>query len=674
MKTEWSSAECADIHALLAREWLETNGRGSYASSTVAGSHSRRYHGLLVANLPPPADGRHVLLSKIEDSVLDAADRDGNSGAETFLTCHHFPGVLAPEPVPLPERFIAGLCPEWTYRLPGGARITRAVLMPRGRDAVLFRYTLHDSDRPLRLRVKPFLACRRNHALMRKNDAARAGGEPRPDGICLAPYDGLPPVCLRWTPGRLRHCETAGVWYENFEYLEERRRGFDCREDLFLPVRLELLLLPGEPLTLAATAGELDADPGTLWNAELEERRRDAETDAAWLRQRLPFDAIGIGAALLRAGRAFSIRTPAGRPALLAGYHWFEDWGRDTMIALPGCLFQSPRREEGFAILCAFAEHEREGLLPNFINPDGSASYNSVDAALWFFRAVQHYLEAGGNAKAVRKRLWPVMRRILKTLARGLQQPPVCMDGDGLLWAGSPETQLTWMDATAHGRPVTPRWGMAVEINALWHNALAFSCELAEQFEDKKFSPPAAPKTVAAAFRRHFWLEDRKFLADCINENGTDASLRPNQIFAVAVPYSPLTKTMMRAVLDTVTEHLLTPCGLRTLAPFEPAFRPRYEGGPDERDAAYHQGTVWPWLLGGYADALIRVHGPDSKPAKAFRLQLETFLDRHLAEAGLGCVSEIFDATDPQRPDGCIAQAWSAGELLRAWLLLHPQA
>ncbi|MFA4944134.1 MAG: amylo-alpha-1,6-glucosidase [Lentisphaeria bacterium] len=668
--TTLTETDCQDAAALRELEWLETDGQGGYASGTLLTSHSRRYHALLTANLPPPASGRHAILAKFEESLLLP------DGEEAFFTCHHYPGfAFLPR---LPERFEADPCPCWTYRFPGGRTLTRAVLMPQGAGpatTTLCRYQLTGGAGPATLRLRPFIAGRPHHNLMRRNSFINGTCHPLPDGtgIRLEPYAGLPPLHLQWPAGTLRRLDPAAAgWYEKFELLQEQRRGQDFQEDLFLPAILEFTIEPGQPFFIAATAAAapLTAAPAELWRQELARRRRAETANRAWLQERAtrPGD-LDPAATLMRAAARLAIQTPTGRPALLAGYPWFEDWGRDTMVALPGCLFLGPRREEGFRILAAFCDREKDGLLPNFINPDGSAAYNSADAALWFFCTVQHYLQAGGSLAKVQRQLWPAMKRILQAYTDGIATPPVAMQFNGLLRAGTPATQLTWMDAKSRGLPVTPRWGLAVELNALWYNALAFAADLARTFRDPDFQPPLPLTAIAAEFRRTFWLADAGHLADVVNSDGTDRSLRPNQLFAAALPHSPLTKPQMAAVVAAVRRPLPTPRGLRTLDPADPRYRGHYTGDMADRDAAYHQGTVWPWLLGAYAAAWLKTTAGRRAARAELRAHLEGWTP-HFREAGIGCVSEIFDGDPPHRPDGCILQAWSAAELLRAWHLL----
>lgn len=667
---------CRIEHDMLRREWLDTNGCGGYASSTVLNCHTRKYHGLLVANLPAPACGRHVLLSKMEDSLVFG-------GQEHVLTATQFPGALVPAGgLPL-AAFELTTHPSWTFKT-GPLEIRRSLALVYGQNSLLTRYVASGVTGDTRLRLKPFLAFRRNHGLARANEAIRGALVSATDGFRIAPYAGMPELYVQVHGASRLEITPAGYWYRDFEYLEEQHRGYDCREDLFLPAVLEFVMTPGQDVVVAvSTTAQTDLD--SLWAAEMHRRdsRREAAIEAA--RRVGPASAdVGLAEILLRAADQFLVTTPQGRPALLAGYHWFDDWGRDTMIALPGTAFWTGQAERGFKVLEAFASRERGGRLPNFINPDDTASYNSVDASLWFFWAIQQYLQTGGSPARVQEHLWPVMRRIVEAFSssRG-PAAEVFMDGEGLLHAGTPDTQLTWMDACYDGRPVTPRWGYAVEINALWYNALAFCAEQAREYGDRGFKLPVPLGRLARSFQRKFWLPQRKYLADVVNHAGVDTALRPNQLFAVSLPFSPLPAGMQEAVMECVTASLVTPWGLRTLAPEHPDYQPHYGGNGFARDHAYHQGTVWPWLLGAYVDGYLRVHH-GTRAACGFLRERLSHWSQHVRDAGLGSVSEIFDAEPPHNPNGCVAQAWSVGEVLRAhfviWLaerenswLLHKQ-
>lgn len=647
----------------LDREWLDTNGRGGYACSTLLGCHTRRYHGLLVANLPPPQSGRHILLSACDETLSTPA-------ADYPLGTHAFPGGLFPRDAVPPAVFSLGRGPAWNYRC-GPWTLTRTLYLLHHRDTVVLRYTLAgpDAAAPLRLRLRPLLAFRRHHALTHANDAIRPGIVRVPDGLRLRPYDGMPPLFLNWSLVPHLHVQDEGHWHRDFEYRHDEQRGYEFREDLFAPLSLDVSLQPGRSFVLAAGTEELPA-PDAAWAAEDARRAAAARSATAFCRPLCPpASSPAVVERLVLAAATFPITTPGGRPALLAGYPWFEDWGRDTMIALPGLLFHTGRHAAGLDLLQAFVAQERDGLLPNFVNPDGTAAYNSADASLWFFWTVQQYLATGGTLEEVRTRCWPALRRILDRYAAGIPELPVRLTRDGLLWTGRPDTQLTWMDAHADGHPVTPRWGLAVEINALWHNALAFAADCAARLGESDYRPPVPPEQVAAAFRSTFWLPADEYLADLVNEAGIDRAVRPNQIFAVSLPHSPLHRPQQEAVVNRVQAELLTPFGLRTLSPRDPRYRGRYAGPMPERDRAYHQGTAWPWLLGPFVEAVLRTRPHDRTLLNTVAAWLEPW-QAHLSAAGIGTVSEVFDGDPPHAPEGCIAQAWSVAELLRAHLLL----
>jgi len=684
----WTGPDASE--PFLTREWLETNGRGGYASSTLLDCHTRKYHGLLVANLASPP-GRYVLLSKFEDSLR-------LRGREIFFSGHQYPGTFFPDKVLLRE-FILDDYPAFLFTAdlpgpgtpPGGQggapaggtiRLRKSVLMVGGEDAVLVRYDLEAGPAGAVLRLRPFLAYRGRHALSRRNPFLQAGVEPAPNGFSMTPYQGMPPLYLQ--TNRKGRFIAAPVWYENFEYVRERERGYDWHEDLFTPGILEVPVRTGQAVVVRAATTPGSAALHRLWQREAGGRRTAAMCGRGPAPGRTApppgTENASAGAwadedrscreRLLRAARRFLVTTPAGRPAVIAGYPWFGDWGRDTLIALPGIAFCRGRFEEGAAILGALGDHERDGLLPNYFTADESdPPYNTVDASLWFFWAVQQYLLYGGDPERVRLRFWPVMTRILSHFLDGTRLN-IGMDDRGLLHAGDGKDALTWMDAQIEGRPVTPRDGCAVEINALWYNALAFSEQLSHRFGRQGIDLEGMLRKIRQSFQDTFWLEPEQYLGDVYARDRLDRAIRPNQILAVSLPFSPLDPFKWKAVVRTVTEHLLTPCGLRTLSPQDPAYRGVYSGGPAARDGAYHQGTVWPWLLGHFGEATLRV-AEDRPAARTFLLRhLRAFLQAHLPEAGMGGVSEIFSGDAPHRPDGCIDQAWSVGELIRLYDLL----
>ncbi len=375
---------------------------------------------------------------------------------------------------------------------------------------------------------------------------------------------------------------------------------------------------------------------------------------------------------LFRAGRQFPVRIPEGRPAVIAGYPWFGEWGRDTLISLPGLAFCSGRIREGTDILMHLTKFERQGLLPNvFSEEDTHHAYNTVDAPLWYFWAVQQFLQyTDGNETIVAKSIWPALKNILRQFLHGTIFN-IYMNDNGLLHAGAEGRALTWMDACIDNRPVTPRYGYPVEINALWYNAVSFAAELADRFGDGEFYFPALIPRIRQSFQKTFWIEAGGYLGDVYHSGYLDRSVRPNQLFAVSLPYSPLDTHQGRRVINKVRDELLTPVGLRTLSPRDPEYRGCCEGPPAARDGAYHEGTVWPWLLGHYGEAWLKVAADREEAKTSLRLYLRTFLRRHFREAGVGCVSEIFDGDAPHRPGGCISQAWSVAELIRLYTLIR---
>lgn len=651
---------CQNLREALAREWIDTNGIGGYASSTILNCHTRRYHGLLVANLAKPA-GRHVLLSKFEDSIAA-------QGKEFLLSCHKYPGAMAPHGHHFLREYRQELYPHFIHAI-GDVSLTKSLMMIRGENRVLIRYHLAKAAMPVQLRIKPFLAYRSAHELTHENfylQSRTYSWEIR-GGFKITPYNGMPDLYLQ--VDRANEFLPSPVWYRNFEYEVEAGRGFDSHEDLFQPGIFEVALKPGEAVHVSAALVECRDVFARTWSNELKRRQAVERRIALAARAFKPSTMNSSRRRLLRSADDFLVTLPDGRRTIVAGYHWFGDWGRDTLIALPGLTFWAGNPKPGVEILTTIAGAERNGLIPNFFGADGKHAYNTVDASLWFFWAAQQMLAATGDLRTVRENLWPAMKNILRNYRQGTEFG-IGMDHDGLIVAGNALTQLTWMDAMIHGSPVTPRHGLAVEINALWYNALMFADELARRFKEHGECCDALAAQVREAFNRRFWLDDVEYLADVVADGGADRAIRPNQIFAVSLPHSPLDAYRARAVVDRVKRDLLTPYGLRTLAPGHPSYRGHYAGSPEKRDSAYHQGAVWPWLLGHFGEALLKT---ESNPAAAAAFLRETFaplLTAHLEVYGMGHIAEIFDGDPPYFPNGCIAQAWSLAELIRLHAIL----
>jgi predicted glycogen debranching enzyme len=662
-----SRADFATPDVALAREWLVTNGLGGFASGTVAQANTRRYHGLLVAALRPPVD-RVVMVSK-----LDAAATYRGQRFE-LATNEYADATLAPRGFErLSEFRLEGTIPVWTFAL-ADALIEQRVWMVNGKNTTHVSFTLRAATEPVELEIVPLCMYRDYHAHARGpwNLAVESG----PRGCRVTAYSGAHPFRLIADRGDFA---SDPDWYWNCHHRAEAERGLDTTEDLFRPGLFRARLAPGETFTITATAeaGEPESSHASLMRETRRQKsllRSTADAAPEWVRQ-----------LTLAADQFITQRWKDGKPVgttVIAGYPWFSDWGRDTMIALPGLALATDRASDAAAILRTFAAHTSEGMLPNRFPDNGEApEYNTVDATLWYFHAIDAYLQATGDARLLRD-LYPTLRDIVDWHLRGTRYGIHVDPNDGLLFAGEPGVQLTWMDAKIGDWVVTPRTGKAVEINALWHFALTRMARWANDLADKssaaRYSQDAA--RVATSFAEAFWHAEGRYLYDVIdtpqegspvehrNSRGkrADASLRPNQIFAVSLGTDLLPMDRARDVVATCARHLLTPVGLRSLAPSDARYAGTYQGGPRERDAVYHQGTVWSWLLGPFALAHYRVYG-DLPQA----IGLLEGLAPHVGEACLGSISEIFDGEAPHRPRGCFAQAWSVSETLRAWHFLN---
>ena len=641
-----------DLDRAASREWMEANGLGGWASGTIAGCHTRRYHGLLVAATHPPV-GRMVLLSKLAETLIV-----GESRVE--LDTNRYPGAVHPHGFEALSGFSIDPFPTFIFEAEG-ARLVKTVAAAHGENTTIVTYALESATGPVTLELRPLIAFRDYHALQHANDSLRFADATFRDGVFRArPYAGGPELFLS-VPGA--EFEARPDWYFRFEYALELERGLDAHEDLFSHGVFRVTLAPGERVGLLASAGDVGGrDAFDLLAKQRTRRRLVAEASV---------EGDELARSLALAADAFVVRRGDDLRTIIAGYPWFTDWGRDTMIALPGICLATGRHEDAKKILRAFANSVDRGMLPNRFPDDGEApEYNTVDATLWLFVAVRRYLDASGDERFVLDEMLPVLEEIVSWHERGTRYG-IRMDTDGLLRAGEPGVQLTWMDAKVGDWVVTPRQGKPVEIQALWINALAILADLRSRAGRDAAELGARVRTATERFAEIFWNETDGCLYDVVDGTYRDASIRPNQIFALSLPYPLLPKDKARKVLAVVEAHLLTPVGLRSLAPSDPMYCGRYEGGPRERDGAYHQGTVWSWLLGPYADALVKTHGALAKPRARKALSA---IAPHLLEAGLGTVSEIFDGDAPHAPRGCPAQAWSVGEILRAWIDSTPAA
>jgi predicted glycogen debranching enzyme len=650
---EFKQETCGDLDAASRREWLETNGLGGFASSTIAGLNTRRYHGLLVAATKPPV-GRLVMLSKLEETLLI-------EGRGFELSANRYPGTVHPLGFRYLKQFRLDPFPVFTYEVEG-IEMEKTVFMIHGENSTAVHYCVTKHNHPqlpknLRLELRPLIAFRDYHSTTHQNGALNPELKEEPGVTAIAPYEGLPTLYLAHNAVATKKMSD---WYRNFEYDAERERGLDFTEDLFNPCVLRFDLSPGRQASVIASTGCRDvARVAEYQRAEIARRRKAVRSS--------PIDddfARDLGAAADQ-----YIVTRGDQKTVIAGYHWFSDWGRDTMIALPGLTLPARRYDIARSILRTFARNVDQGMLPNrFPDTGETPEYNTVDATLWFFEAARAFLAYTGDLEFVRNDLYPVFTDIIACHVRGTRYG-IKVDPSGLLACGEPGVQLTWMDAKVGDWVVTPRRGKPVEIQALWYNALCIMEEFARKFDDEAGQTRYHNMATAAhrAFNRLFWNEKLSCLYDVVKGGAADPSIRPNQIFAVSLTHSMLSPERARSVVDKTREHLLTPYGLRSLAPSDPQYRGRYTGDRTSRDGAYHQGTVWPWLLGPFITAYVKVNG-NTDAARRQAAEWLIPLKEHLADAGLGHISEVLDGDAPHHPGGCIAQAWSVGEILRAYV------
>jgi predicted glycogen debranching enzyme len=641
----FDSTVTRDFARASSREWLETNGLGGWASSTICGAHTRRYHGLMVVATEPPV-GRIVLLSKLDESlVLPDARMD--------LSCAVFPGAIHPQGHHLLTDFSLDPFPIFTYSS-GEVSLRKTVAMINNEHTVVILYELLRAPATVHLELRPLFAGRDYHHLVRANQAVSREGS-FGDGILhYQPYPGQPVAHILVPDSSY---DPRPDWYYNYYYQREEERGLDFSEDLFTPGVMHCPMEPGTSVgVVISTQSPQGRDAGSLLRQERVRRHRLTPGD----------DSAPVKRQLVAAADQFLVRRADGLHTILAGYHWFADWGRDTMIALPGICLVTGHFAEARSIFQAFGAHISDGLIPNRFSDYGQgADYNTVDATLWYFVALYKHVQYTEDYAFVEERLWETLKDIVNWHRRGTQFGIGVDPHDGLLQSGEDGTQLTWMDAKVDDWVVTPRQGKAVEVNALWYNACRIMEHFAERFGEDEIAQQcgADAKRVLTSFRQAFWNEAEGCLFDVIGTDWQDAAVRPNQILALSLPFPLLEGELAAKVFGVVDAHLFTPCGLRSLSPRDPAYESRYMGDQYARDGAYHQGTVWGWLIGPFITALVRTCGEDG------RVRAATIVARfaeHLSEAGLGSVSEIFDAESPFVPRGCIAQAWSVGELLRA--------
>ena len=644
-----------DLDSLLSKEWLLSNKIGAYASSTVVGCNTRRYHALLVAATMPPV-GRVVTLSTVMEQLI--------IGEKTYdLATNEFAGSFSPQGHQYLVEFRNDAAPTFVYHI-DDVELVKEIMIADGTNAVAVRYTLRGQGATLRL--WPFAAMRDFHGLRKVHEPHQITFQTASGGVIVT--DRLRPIHGLHLVSREAQFVPKPQWWYRLEYRTDIGRGQEGHEDLYTPGYFDYDLASGQSCQLTAS---MEEEPTPLgFETTLTRRRvRLAELAASVAHHEDPsMQRLAMATDAFVVQRSFPGSPPSS--TVVAGYHWFADWGRDAFISLPGLLLATGRFEQAKQVFMTFASNISQGQVPNrFDDYSTVAHYNSIDASLWFIIAAERYLQATGDIAFWRSVLMPAANSILTAYQVGTRFD-IHADADSLLMGGSPKTQLTWMDAALGEDVITPRHGKAVEVNALWyaaHQIMAHRCRGIDENVANRYAQYAG--LIGPAFVRAFWNDSSKCLFDCITDGWADATIRPNQIFAVSLPFSPLSKEQQAAVLRCVTEKLLTPYGLRTLSPDDSRYRRRYGGSWESRDRAYHQGTVWAYLLGPYIEAYLKVN--DCTPfAVAQAHNWLAAMDTHLSQAGLGYISEVFDGDPPHTPGGCIAQAWSVAEVLRAKVLV----
>ncbi len=653
------------VEDLLTKEWLLTNERGSYASSTIVGCNIKRYHGLLIGSLNPPANRIMALANCLEMVILN--------GNVINLSTFEFNGKFTPAGFSFLKRFRWDAGVHFDYRLPQ-LQLTKSVYLLRNTDTVALVYDFTAVKKPLEFVLRPFIGLRDFHTLQKSY--AHISSTWLGDGL-LTRHD-IPGSCELFLSCPSMNFEKDKQWWFNFVYRNDEQRGQDFTEDLWTPgffkgridspTKIVLWANFGSNGKAASDAAELKADIETVRD-DLRNHQSDI-TAAAKTRE--------FRKLCLAADQFIAKRQPSegceSRTTILAGFPWFADWGRDTFIALPGLLLSTGRFEEAKSVLTTFAAAVDEGMIPNrFDDHSDTAYFNSVDASLWFINAAFQYLNAAGDSETFTRQLLPVIRDIIAAYQQG-SRFGIHADADGLITAGDEQTQLTWMDAKYDGVAFTARYGKAVEVNALWYNALCWLAQFYDSHDDMenaKHYRDMADK-VRTSFCELFWNKQAGYLYDCILPDGSaDASLRPNQIFAVSLPFSPLSIEKQKTVVDAVQKNLLTPFGLRTLNAEDNRYKGVYQGPQKERDQAYHQGTVWPYLIGPFVESYLKVNGFNRKSKKKAAEFIRPLLQHLTGDSCIGQIGEMFDGDAPHKPKGCIAQAWSVAELIRAYQLIN---
>ena len=617
------------------REFLEANETGAYSSSTISLCNTRKYHGLLVLRQPYIDDFCYVMLANLSESI--------NYSQHHFqLATHQYPGVVYPQGFTLMEEFELEKIPTWIYQL-GEIKLKKELLLVQNENRLLIRYTLLKAKENVQLKLEPFTAFRNYHSVG-KVGRIHQDVNSIENGVSYQMYRDFD--SLHMQVSKEAHFMPTFEWNYDNEYLRELDRGYDFKEDLLTPGYFSMLMHPGEEIVFSAGTSELvPSQLQSLFASELKNRKKITDFESA----------------LDIAAEQFISETKKGTE-ITAGFHWFGRWGRDTFISLPGLTLSRKQPHVCKSVLNTMLQDLRDGLLTN-VGAGEEARYNSADASLWFFWSLQKYAAHTKNTKGLWVEFGDRIKEIVESYRKGTWYN-IHMTEDGLLWGGQEDVALTWMDAMVDGRPVTPRAGYAVDLNALWYNAVCFSLELAKDAEDKEFvkSWTKLPALIKKSFKAKFYSEEKGYLADAIEDDFVDWSIRPNQVFATSLPFPLVEGAAAKSILKVVEEHLLTPRGLRTLSRDDYKYKGIYRGNQEERDLTYHQGIVWPWLLGHFCEAYLNIYGDKGVQ---FVADIYRTFEEALTEYGVGSIAEICNDEAPFKAAGTISQAWSVAELLR---------
>ncbi len=638
----FDKGQLVNLEYSLSRELLRSNRAGAYANSTIINCNTRKYHGMLVTMQPGIDHENHVLLSSLDETVIQM-------DSEFNLGIHKYPGgVYNPKGHKYLRDFSTEPFPKMTYRV-GGVILAKEMVFTTREDRMLIKYTLVDAHSPTKLRLKPFLAFRNIHALSKENIFADKKYEKVRHGIKVRMYQGYTDLFMQIS--KQNEYTHVPDWYYSIEYQEEMDRGYDYQEDLYIPGFFEFDIKKGESVFFVAGTREINpASIRRTFSAESEKRIPRNNFDNCLINSAQQF--------IVRKGKCTEV---------LAGFPWFGRSGRSTFISLPGLTLVNGDIATCKNVIDTMVSEMKGPLFPNHGNGNNT-TYNSADTSLWFFWALQQYAEFTGDKKKIWKEYGKKMKIILDGYRRGADFN-IHMDSDGLIFAGIPGIALTWMDAVAYGKPVTPRIGKTVEVNALWYNAICFSIEVAGLAGDTAFCKKwvDVANQVPVSFLAAFWSPEKHYLADYIDGEYKDWAVRPNMVIVASMPYSPVSEEIRKEVLSRVKQELLTPRGLRTLTPKSPVYKGSYSGNTSEREAAYHQGTVSPWLLSHFVEGYLAIHG---KSGLSLIKSLHEGFESVMTEHGIGTISEIYDGDPPHTARGAISQASSVAGLLRIGYLI----